>query len=116
MLNVYPLRPVVSDEPRWKAAYDAHPASIDFASACVSSLEAGSLLAQGAEFEAVVLLDGAGERFAEDLAARQAALHADRRTLVVRLSLPGSEAQPIERIHRCLEGEALSGFFEAAGG
>jgi hypothetical protein len=61
MLGIYPLKPVVCDEPRWKAIYDRHPESVQMASACVSADEVRSLLAQGARFEAIVLLNGAGE-------------------------------------------------------
>lgn len=114
MLGVYPLRPVVCDEPRWKAAYDEHPVSIQLASACISTPEAKRLLAEGAQFEAVLLLNGAGAELIDELKARlgedrDIELPVDR----VRLNRkwPGS----IEVLHDRLAERRRNGFFAGGG-
>jgi hypothetical protein len=110
MLGVYPLRPVVCDEPHWQAVYDNHPASVQLASACISTREALGLLADGAAFESVVLLNGAGEGLPAELAVRQQGAVPVERVRVHR-KWPGS----VELIHGRLVGER-DPFFEVGGG
>jgi hypothetical protein len=93
----------VCDEPQWKAAYDDHPTSVQLASACISTSEAGRLLAEGAAFESVVLLNGAGA----GLDAELAALRGDGMR-VNRLQLHRKGSGSLERIHGQLADRPVS--------
>jgi hypothetical protein len=108
MLGIYPLRPVVSAEARWKAAYDASPASINLTSEWMSPSEARALLAAGAAFEAVVLLNGAGDDLVE-------ALRAAGKTRVQRMRIDG-DSREFAGIHEQLKEPARRGVFQMAGG
>jgi hypothetical protein len=107
MLGIYPLRPVVSALPQWKAAYDVNPSSINLTSEWLSPAEARALLAAGASFEAVVLLDGAGDDLARDLAAVG-------KTRVERMRIDGDGE--FRAIHERLKDPARRGVFQTAGG
>ena len=60
MLAIYPLRPVICDEPKLAEIYNNNPSSIDLLSACLTEDEAQRLLDQGALFDSVLLLGGSG--------------------------------------------------------
>jgi len=107
MLGIYPLRPVVSGETRWKAAYDANPISMNLTSAWMSPSEARTLLAAGATFEAVALLDGAGEDLAAELSRGK--------TRIERVQ-SGDIGEDPSAIHERLKDSARRGVFQAAGG
>jgi hypothetical protein len=106
MLGIYPLRPVVSAQPQCKAAYDASPSSINLTSEWLSPSEARELLAAGASFEAVVLLNGAGDDLAERLAGGK--------TRVERMWIDGDGE--FRSIHAQLKDPARRGVFQTAGG
>lgn len=61
MHNLYPLKPVISCDPLLAQRYNADPQSVLLTSACLTSAEATTLLAQGAIFQDIVLVNGAGE-------------------------------------------------------
>lgn len=114
MQGIYPLRPVVCDEPHWKAVYDSHPGSIQIASACVSTSEAQGLLADGARFEAIVLLNGAGEGLLEKLQVRLAG-EAAADIPVERVHVDHTWPGGVECIHDFLSDRRLTEFLEGGG-
>lgn len=116
MLDVYPLKPVISDDPTWKAVYDDHPESISLTSACLTPAEARRLVAEGAVFDTVVVLNEAGADFFDQLARKQAAENPEQATRVERVSLVERSAESIQRIHDYLRDQPFSEYFQTAGG
>jgi hypothetical protein len=106
---------VVCDEPRWKAAYDEHPTSIQLASACISTPEAKRLLADGAQFEALVLLNGAGEELVAELKARLGSEERDIEFPVERVRVNRRWPGSIEVLHDRLSERPGSEFFAGGG-
>jgi hypothetical protein len=106
---------VITDDLSWKSVYDKHPESIGLTSACITPIEAERLLAEGAVFEAVVLLDDAGEDFARKLAPGEAH-DPDSAPRVERVRLAERNADAVKRVHDYLKDRPQSGFFQTAGG
>jgi hypothetical protein len=115
MLSVYPLKPVITDDLSWKSVYDRHPDSVGLTSACITPGEAQRLLAEGATFEAVLLLDDAGEELAEKLAPVPGE-HPDMAPRIERLKLKERNADSVALIHDYLRDKPQSAFFQTAGG
>jgi hypothetical protein len=115
MLGVYPLRPVITDDPLWKSVYDGHPDSVNLTSECITAGEARSLLDEGAVFEAVVLLNDAGEHLLDRLRPGDAEPVEPRMRIErVRIEAPGPDA--VARIHDYLKDGPPSLFFQSDGG
>jgi hypothetical protein len=114
MLGVYPLKPVITEDPQWKSVYDDHPDSVNLTSACLTAGEASKLLDAGAVFEAVVLLNDAGEQLIERIAPSEAA-HPEELPRVERLRLEERSLDALARIHDYLR-DGPQVFFQAAGG
>jgi hypothetical protein len=106
---------VITDDPGWKSLYNQHPDSVNLTSACISSDEAKKLLAAGAVFEAVVLLNDAGEELLAQLSPEQLE-HPDLKTRVERIKVGESNLESVSMIHDYLKDKPQSGFFQTAGG
>jgi hypothetical protein len=115
MLSVYPLKPVITEDPAWKSVYDRHPDSVSLTSACITPGEAERLLDEGAIFDAVVLLNDAGEELIGKLVPDEID-HPDMKTRIERLKLGEKSTDSISRIHDYLKDKPQSGFFQSAGG
>lgn len=115
MLSVYPLKPVITEDLSWKSVYDKHPDSVGLTSACITTAEAKKLLAEGATFEAVLLLDDAGEELAEKLAPVPGE-HPDAAPRVERLKLKERNVAAVALIHDYLRDKPQGGFFQTSGG
>jgi len=112
---VYPLKPVITDDPTWKSVYDDDPESVNLTSACISTREAKGLLAEGAVFETVVLLNDAGEDLVEQIAPKGAE-HPDLVTRVERLCLADRSPESVAFIHDYLKDQPMNSVFFGTGG
>lgn len=96
---IYPTRPLVTDDPLLLSAYNRHPDSRFFmTSRCLSSAEVGALLDQGARFDDLILINGAGEALAQRVAPAEAhdpALHVG----IVRLQFSAG-VEAVQAIHQ----------------
>lgn len=61
MLHAYPIKPIISSDKQLAANYNNDPKSAHLLSACLTPTEAADLLAQGAVFQDLVLVNGEGE-------------------------------------------------------
>lgn len=68
MTAYYPLKAVVTSNSALAADYNQHDISVFLTSGCLSPEEFGLLINGGAQFESVVLVDGAGEQLVKKLA------------------------------------------------
>ena len=115
MLGVYPLRPVITDDPTWKPVYDAHPESMTLTSECITTGEARSLLDEGAVFEAVVLLNDAGEQLLDRLRPTDID-HAGPRARIERVRVEERTLDAVGRIHDYLREGLPSLYVQSDGG
>jgi hypothetical protein len=107
---------VVTNRADLRPFYDDHPGSLTLVSGCLSVREATQLLDDGAQFEAIIILDED-----HDLAQRLARLgsdESDRTPTIEHLSLSGNDAaSAVSRIHASFtEAMRLPDFFYSAGG
>jgi hypothetical protein len=66
-MKLYPLKPIVTSNPRLAKEYNAHPDSVFSTSACLTPQEVLSLVRRGALFDAIVLVNGEGEPVVEEI-------------------------------------------------
>jgi hypothetical protein len=95
--QTYPIRPVITTDADLAQAYNQHPTSMTMVSACVTPDEARALIEQGAKFETVHLVDGAGRELFADASALPLVRHLNR----------NDEGFSVDTLHRLLRAELL---------
>lgn len=114
MPTPYPLKPIVSNHPQLPALYDDHPGSIGLISACLTPQAMSDLLDQGATFDMVLFINGAGQALQQRLLPAHdddEALH----SMLDTLALEHIDARSVSAIHSALGKRRSCGFFSMGG-
>lgn len=104
MLELYPTRPVVSNNAALLASYNAHPDSPLMGSQCLTSDQALSLLDKGAKFEAIVCIDKDGVEVLSKI-GHDASSDVEFDTRVEYFSMEAAPDIDVDAIHSKVKGE-----------
>ena len=104
MMQPYPLNPVVTSDPSLTSKYNAHPASDNLISACLSPDRVEQLLKEGAQFETMVFINGEGEALINQIGDVE---HWDNEFMprIERLKITTDPSADTETIHRAITGD-----------
>ncbi|HLQ26458.1 MAG TPA: hypothetical protein VK138_11345 [Acidiferrobacterales bacterium] len=100
-MNIYPLKPVVTSNPRLTRDYNANLYSVFSISACLTSREAIDLLRSGAIFDSITLVNGEGE----DLIAEMGDVEnwdAEIMPFIYRTSITATGEKAVSQLHEVI--------------
>ena len=97
--QIYPVRPVITNNIDFAKSYNAHPISALMISACISSHEAEQLVQQGAKFDSVHIIGDVGTDIADQVARSNSDTHVHRIS-----SIDGDELN-VDTIHGMIRAE-----------
>lgn len=101
MYNLNPVRPVITNNAALASDYNSHPESSFLASACLTPQEASDLIAGGASFETVILVNGDGEEIPGQLVGTTRH-DPECAPAMTRLIVKIDTKQAVEQIHAAL--------------